>query len=153
MDKVQEMLSDPESMKQIQELANMLTSEMNNGSQQTQNNNNTSQSNSSSEVPPINDNMFNNLFNNGGSSNNNDNGNSNSNKNDNGIDFSMIFQLMQLFNSTSNSQDENLLLAIKPYLNSERQSKVDKAIKFMKIYEVFISAKESGLLNSLDNLI
>ena len=142
MDKVQEMLSDPESMKQIQELANMLNSEM--GNADTSKQNSTSKS-STSDTPPNGD-IFINMFNN----NNNDTNSSSSND---GLDFGMIFQLMQLFNNTSNSQDEKLLLAIKPYLNNERQSKVDKAIKLMKAYEIFITAKESGLLNNLDNLI
>lgn len=145
MDKVQEMLSDPESMKQIQELANMLNSEMGNADTSKQNSTqNPTSKGSTSDTPPNND-IFTNMFN----SNNND---TNSSSND-GLDFGMIFQLMQLFNNTSNSQDEKLLLAIKPYLNNERQSKVDKAIKLMKAYEIFITAKESGLLNNLDNLI
>lgn len=142
MDKVQEMLSDPESMKQIQELANMLNSEMSNTDTSKQN---STSKGSTSDTPPNND-IFTNMFNN----NNNDTNSSSSND---GLDFGMIFQLMQLFNNTSNSQDEKLLLAIKPYLNNERQSKVDKAIKLMKAYEIFITAKESGLLNNLDNLI
>lgn len=145
MDKVQEMLSDPESMKQIQELADMLTSETGNNDT-SQQNNNTTQNNS--DIPP--NSMFNNLFGNNDSNNSTD---STSNSSDSSIDFGMIFQLMQLFNSTSNSQDEKLLLAIKPYLNNERQSKVDKAIKLMKAYEIFTTAKESGLLNNLDNII
>lgn len=129
MDKVNEMLSDPESLKQIQELANMLNSEMG-SSQTTQNNSNN----------------VNNTFNNNTNNNSNDNDMPN-------IDFSKIFQLIQMFNSTSNSQDTALLLAIKPYLTSERQSKVDKAIKLMKMYDIFTTAKSSGLLNNLDNLI
>ena len=36
MDRVQELLSDPESLKQIQELADILNSDINNGSQTSQ---------------------------------------------------------------------------------------------------------------------
>ena len=136
MDKVQEMLSDPESLKQIQELANMLNSEMEN-SQSTQD-----------SVPPPMDNIHNNFQQSNQSSNNN-----NANNNSNNIDFGKIMQLMQLFNSTSDSKDTALLLAIKPYLTTERQNKVDKAIKLMKAYDIFMTAKNSGLLNNLDSFL
>lgn len=137
MDKVNEMLSDPESLKQIQELANMLNSEMEN-SQNTQ------------DTQSTNTSPMNNFFD-STSSNSTDNPKNNNDMPN--IDFSKIFQLIQMFNSTSNSKDTALLLAIKPYLTSERQSKVDKAIKLMKIYDIFTTAKSSGLLNSLDTLI
>lgn len=135
MDKVQEMLSDPESLKQIQELADMLNSEMDNSqsTQATQDNisspTESTSNNFQNIIPPSNDNP------------------------DNNFDFSKIFQIMQLFNNTSNSQDTALLLALKPYLTNERQNKVDKAIKLMKIYDIFMTAKSSGLLNNLDGLI
>lgn len=142
MDKVQEMLSDPESMKQIQELADMLTSEMGNADSSKQSKTQSASQGNSNDT-------FGNLFSDDTTNSNVEDSTSNSND----VDFGMIFQLMQLFNSTSNSQDEKLLLAIKPYLNDERQSKVDKAIKLMKAYDIFTTAKESGLLNSLDKLI
>ncbi|MBS6445489.1 MAG: hypothetical protein KH373_06775 [Ruminococcus sp.] len=133
MDKVQELLSDPESLKQIQELADILNSDINNGSQASQeqvNNSNINlQSNQGAE------------------------GSQSQGDTSNNFDFGMIFQLMQLFNSSSNSQDTTLLLAIKPYLSEERQGKVDKAIKLMKVYDIFTIAKDSGLLNNLDGLI
>ena len=133
MDKVQELLSDPESLKQIQELADILNSDINNGSQASQeqvNNSNINlQSNQGAE------------------------GSQSQGDTSNNCDFGMIFQLMQLFNSSSNSQDTTLLLAIKPYLSEERQGKVDKAIKLMKVYDIFTIAKDSGLLNNLDGLI
>lgn len=137
MDKVNEILSDPESLKQIQELANMLNSEMEN-SQTTQDTQNTNTS------------PMNNFFDSTSNSSTDNPQNSNAMPN---IDFSKIFQLIQMFNSTSNSKDTALLLAIKPYLTSERQSKVDKAIKLMKIYDIFTTANSSGLLNGLDTLI
>jgi hypothetical protein len=112
---MQELLSDPESLQQIQELASMLNSDAPNPT-------------ASTDIPPE------------------------STPNDT-FDFSKMLQLAQLFNSNSNSQDTTLLLAIKPYLTNERQGKVDKAIKLMKAYEMFITARDSGLLNQLDNLI
>lgn len=133
MDKVQELLSDPESLKQIQELADILNSDINNGSQASQEQVNNSNIN---------------LQSNQGAESSQSQGDTSNN-----FDFGMIFQLMQLFNSSSNSQDTTLLLAIKPYLSEERQGKVDKAIKLMKVYDIFTIAKDSGLLNNLDGLI
>lgn len=133
MDKVQELLSDPESLKQIQELADILNSDISNGSQASQEQVNNSNIN---------------LQSNQGAESSQSQGDTSNN-----FDFGMIFQLMQLFNSSSNSQDATLLLAIKPYLSEERQGKVDKAIKLMKVYDIFTIAKDSGLLNNLDGLI
>ena len=133
MDKVQELLSDPESLKQIQELADILNSDINNGSQASQEQVNNSNIN---------------LQSNQGAESSQSQGDTSNN-----FDFGMIFQLMQLFNSSNNSQDATLLLAIKPYLSEERQGKVDKAIKLMKVYDIFTIAKDSGLLNNLDGLI
>lgn len=141
MDKVQELLSDPESLKQIQELADILNSDIN-SSQPTQSQGD--QTNSTSSLNNQDTNFQNNQTNNNQSP---------QDDNSNGFDFGMIFQLMQLFNNSSNSQDTTLLLAIKPYLSVERQSKVDKAIKLMKIYDIFTIAKDSGLLNNLDSFI
>jgi len=144
MDKVQELLSDPESLKQIQELADILNSDMNNSnSQQTQP--------QGEQFNTTND--FNNQQNSNFINSQNNDTQENQNDNSNGFDFGMIFQLMQLFNNTSNSQDATLLLALKPYLSEGRQSKVDKAIKLMKMYDIFTIAKDSGLLNNLDSLI
>lgn len=133
MDRVQELLSDPESLKQIQELADILNSDINNGSQTSQEQVNNSNIN---------------LQSNQGEESSQSQGDTSNN-----FDFGMIFQLMQLLNSSSNSQDATLLLAIKPYLSEERQGKVDKAIKLMKVYDIFTIAKDSGLLNNLDGLI
>lgn len=133
MDKVQELLSDPESLKQIQELADILNSDVNNSSQVSQEQVNNSNIN---------------LQSNQGAESSQSQGDTSNN-----FDFGMIFQLMQLFNSSNNSQDATLLLAIKPYLSEERQGKVDKAIKLMKVYDIFTIAKDSGLLNNLDGLI
>ena len=41
------------------------------------------------------------------------------------------------------------LLALKPLLREERQSKVDKAVKMLKLFTVWTVLKDSGLLNDL----
>lgn len=143
MDKVQEILSDPESLKQIQELANMLGSDTN-SFQTTENQNQSFQQSDNVESYSTEQNT---------SFQNNDDFAQDETSGAGSFDFGMIFQLLQLFNSTSNSQDEALLLALKPYLKEERQVKVDKAIKLMKAYDIFMTAKDSGLLNNLDSIL
>lgn len=126
MDRVQEVLSDPESMQQIQELASMLSAEMG-GSQPTQ----SDEPNGAptADTPPTTDAPT------------------------DDFDVSKVFKLVQLLNGASDSQDATLLLAIKPYLTPERQGRVDRAIRLMKVYDVFVSAKSSGLLNGLEGLL
>ncbi len=47
--------------------------------------------------------------------------------------------------------DENaaLLLALRPHLREERQKKVDKAVKLLRLCSVWNVLKESGLLQNL----
>lgn len=79
-------------------------------------------------------------------SNNNDNSNNNSNGNDNNnfnLDFETIMKMkraMDIFNSSRNSPEANLLLSLKPYLNNNRKQKLDQYMQFLnisKIIEVF----------------
>ncbi len=122
MDNLNDMLSsvlgDPESLRQIQELADMLKDETGNSSQDN-----------SSPADP-------------------ESGNSE------GFDPAMLMSIMGAV-SAAGSDDKNrsLILALKPYLSSERQARADKAVKFMKMYAVFNELKKSGMLNNLDKLL
>lgn len=51
----------------------------------------------------------------------------------------------------SHKKDPNieLLIALKPHLSPQRREKVDKSLKILRMLEMFISLKESGLLNDL----
>ncbi len=62
-------------------------------------------------------------------------------------DIGSLLKLTSLISAAS-QQDKNtdLLLALKPHLGEEKQKKVDKAIKLMKLIAVWTIAKESGLL-------
>jgi hypothetical protein len=73
------------------------------------------------------------------------------NREDTGIpDLGALLKLTGLFGSLSqNDRNAELLLALKPHLSEERQKKVDKAIKLLKLIAVWNMAKESGLLNEL----
>lgn len=118
LNQMQNILSDPESMKQIQELAEMLSDNNETDSDKSDN------KDASENKADNNDNLF------------------------SDIDISKIIQLVSIIGSGSSSDDPDtaLLLALKPHLKEEKQKKVDKAIKFLKIYTLFISAKESGIL-------
>lgn len=122
MDNMNDMLSsvlgDPESLRQIQELADMLKDETENSSR----NNNTDAGSES------------------GSS--------------DGFDPAMLMSIMGAV-SAAGGDDKNrsLILALKPYLSSERQARADKAVKFLKMYAVFNELKKSGMLNNLDKLL
>ncbi|WP_337403737.1 hypothetical protein [Porcipelethomonas sp.] len=124
MGKIQEMLSDEESMKQISELAQMFSSS-----------DNTETKSSESQSKPDN----------------------NGNGLPGGIagfgmgdfDFTKILKVQEIMNKASNDKNAEFLLALKPLLREERQSKVDKAVKMLKLFTVWTVLKDSGLLNDL----
>lgn len=65
-------------------------------------------------------------------------------------DISKIMQITELMGTFSqNDKNTELLMALKPHLKEERQHKVDKAVKFLKLLSVWNVAKESGLLNDI----
>lgn len=60
-------------------------------------------------------------------------------------------QLQGLMQSvSSNDKNTELLLALKPHLKEDKQIKVDKAVKLLKLLALWTVVKESGLLNSID---
>ncbi len=65
-------------------------------------------------------------------------------------DIGSLLKLTSLISAAS-QQDKNtdLLLALKPHLGEEKQKRVDKAIKLMRLIAVWNIAKESGLLQDL----
>lgn len=110
--KMQELMNDPESMKQISELAQMLQSE----------------TSAASAPPPAEETE------NGGIS----------------FDPMMLMKFSELLGSSRRS-DENtaLLMALRPHLRSERQEKVDKAVRLLQLMKLFSTLKESGMLQNL----
>ncbi len=65
-------------------------------------------------------------------------------------DISSIMKITELMGMFSQSdKNTELLLALKPHLKEERQQKVDKAIKLLKLMAVWNIAKETGLLNDI----
>lgn len=126
-------LNDPESMKQIQELAEMLKSD---GTADADSGN-------SGEAQPSSGGMdFSSLAGLMGAMSGAAGGN--------GPDLGMIAEIGKAI-SGAGSQDKNseLLLALRPHLTPERQDRVDKAVKLLRIYAIVMVLKDSGMLGKL----
>ncbi|EWM53454.1 hypothetical protein [Ruminococcus flavefaciens] len=110
MSRINELLSDEESIKRLSELADMLSSAESSDSSN-------SGDESGDSVSP---------------------------------DISSVLKLTSLIGSAAN-EDRNteLLLALKPHLGAEKQKRVDKAVKLIKLMAVWNIAKDSGLLQEL----
>ena len=123
MQKIGELLSDEESMNQIKELAEMLKSSDNPMEE--------------SDAPPPKEEPHHNE----------------STEQGFGFDLGMLFQIQNIMQSiSSNDKNTELLLALKPHLKEEKQQRVDKAVKLLKLFAIFTVVKESGLLKSIDIL-
>lgn len=122
MEKIGELLSDGESLKQLSELAQMLTSEE--GSNDSEQQGSTGDKNESEAGT---DGLF-----------------------SGGFDFSSLMKLQEIMGAvTQKDKNTELLIALKPHLSEERQEKVDKALKLMKMIAVWNILKESGMLGEL----
>ncbi len=111
MQKLKDVLSDEESMRQIEELAQMFSSQVISEEQQ-------SCAESIGSMP----------------------------------DMAVISGLLGAFSSQSgngNNKNTALLLALKEHLSPERQDRIDRAIKLMRLVDIVKTAKESGLLENL----
>ncbi|MGN0622004.1 MAG: hypothetical protein ACI4I9_09055 [Porcipelethomonas sp.] len=118
MGKFREVLSDEESMKQLSELAQMFSSSDTGSSENTSGQEQMPQNSSeTADSNPFGD-----------------------------FDFTKIFQIQQLLSTVSDDKNAGLLLALKPLLKEEKQKKVDKAVKMLKLFAVWTVLKDSGLL-------
>ncbi len=62
--------------------------------------------------------------------------------------------IMSLLGTASaKDKDCELLLALKPHLSPERQKRIDKAVKLLKLYNIFTVMRENGMLNDLEKLL
>ncbi|MBQ8348802.1 MAG: hypothetical protein IJY19_04035 [Ruminococcus sp.] len=122
MGKIGELLSDEESVKQLSELAQMIMGD--------------SSSASSAQESPDNE---------------TESGLADSSPSESGFpDIGSLMKLTGLMSSMSqNDKNAELLLALKPHLKEEKQKKIDKAIKLLKVIAIWNMAKESGLLKEL----
>lgn len=120
MGKIQEVLSDEESMKQLSELAaSLFPSSEQNGTED-------SHSDEKEESEEKDD---------------------TSSKQGIDFDLSKLLMIGQVMSSVTNDKNAELLLALRPLLKEERQEKVDKAVKILKLLAVWSVLKDSGILN------
>lgn len=129
MAKLNDVLNDEESMKQIKELAGALSAESGSG--------NADGSLDISRLLGMNDN---------GNEAKEQNTNDNSNPLGN-LDISKLMQIKSIMEqSTKDDKNIALLLALKPHLKDEKQAKVDSLIKIFKILKLLPLLRESGIL-------
>lgn len=135
MNKIQNVLNDEESMKQIKELADMLTAD--NGGQGGQ-----------SEAPQSPQNMdFSQLLQSLGGVSPPAESKPAQATQAGGLDIAKLMKIQSIMQSAS-KPDKNiqLLLALRPLLKEENQAKIDRLIKIFKLFAVYPALKESGLL-------
>jgi len=67
-----------------------------------------------------------------------------------GLDPEMLMKMLSLFEVFNQPGDnERFLLALKPLLREENRSKVDSAIRLLKLFSLLPVLKESGLFDKL----
>ena len=67
-----------------------------------------------------------------------------------GFDMGMLLRIQELMGAMQqNDEEARLLLALRPHLKTQRQKKLDQAVKLMKLYAVFSAVKENGMLQDL----
>lgn len=130
-EKIESLLSDEESMNQIKELAAMLSGGMNGAG---------SQPGSSAAG-----------FSASGNTDNPGGGGDNGGSDPGGINPIAIMQLLGA--ASSDDKDCGLLLALRPHLSAEKQKRLDKAVKLLKLYNIFIAMRDNGILNDLENML
>ena len=138
MNKIQNVLNDEESMKQIKEFADMLTADnVGQGEQGGQ-----------SEAPQSPQNMvFSQLLQSLGGVSPPAESKPAQATQTGGLDIAKLMKIQSIMQSAS-KPDKNiqLLLALRPLLKEENQVKIDRLIKIFKLFAVYPALKESGLL-------
>ena len=124
MSRLQDILSDEESMNQIKKLANMMG-----------NNNENDE-----ESPDISSIL-------GSINNNNSDENTNQDNDKLNFDISKIMKIQEIL-SHANKKDQNteFLHALKPLLKNDNQMKIDRISKILKLLAIWPLIKESGIL-------
>ena len=62
-------------------------------------------------------------------------------------DVAAIMRVVSLLKNQGNDNRSGLLMALKPHLSTERQSRVDKSVKILKLFSLMPILREQGLLN------
>jgi hypothetical protein len=116
-------LSDPEAIKNISDLAQMLQDGINDSGETTESNENSANSETG----------FGDIF--------------------GDIDLGQILTLVSLFTDPPKDKNVDFLLALSPLLSEERRPKVQRAVKLLKMYDLYITLKESGMLENIGKII
>ena len=109
--------------------------------------NNSNNSNSSDNVSS---NSNQTSYNNFGTNNENTENDYNDNEKNFNLDFETIMKIknvMDKINSNKNSPEANLLMSLKPYLNSHRKKKLDQYLQFLNIAKILESFNSNGEVN------
>lgn len=137
--RIQSILNDEESMKQLNELADMLSSGMQSDGASADNGGQTGMPDLSALFGSIG----------GGQS---SDGSPSSSSSDGGLfgdmDIGTIMNIMSAVSSAdTDSREASLILALKPYLSEKRRKKADKAVKMLKLLAIYTALREQGVLN------
>ena len=65
------------------------------------------------------------------------------------IDVGMLMKLAGMFKNSADDDRSRLLLSLKPHLSTERQERVDQAVKILKLIALWPVISESGILKGL----
>ena len=125
-EKIQSLLSDEESMNQIKELAAMLSGGTNFSDVSAENS-----SGGTDDPAAFND--------------------ADGMESSGGINPLAIIQLLGA--ASADDKDCGLLIALRPHLSAEKQRRLDKAVKLLKLYNIFVTMRENGMLNDLENIL
>lgn len=125
-EKIQSLLSDEESMRQISELAAMFSGGGNAFSGGNDNSEASDRFSGSSDRQEENPDGL-------------------------GIDPIAVMQLIGAFSESDKNCD--LLKALRPHLSHEKQQKLDRAVRLLKLYNVFTAMRENGMLNDLEKML
>lgn len=134
----------------MSEIIQKLSSMLNNSSNQESNNNNNNNNNENNDVSSHSNNIdgdtiqtiLNNLNFNNQSSNN-----STGNENNFNFDINTMLKMksvMDKINSNKNDPRSNLLLSLKPYLNNNRQKKLEQYMQFLNVSQIIDAFNPNG---------
>lgn len=71
-----------------------------------------------------------------------------------GMDIGTMMQMGQIIGAASASDpNRDLLLALKPLMQPDKQKKIDTAVKLLKLFAVYEILKEKGMLNKLGDIL
>jgi hypothetical protein len=130
-EKISELLSDPESIRQINELADMLREGLSEANTQTESEQ--PQSPAASEERGNPEDLSGEPF--------------------GGVDFAQILQILALISDPPKDKNVDFLSALKPLMSEEKQPKIERSIKLLKLYDMYAVLKENGLIPNLESLL